>query len=124
MKLIFYFLLKPYFNRLKLGEGGLVVFNLFQSIYAYREPKIVAAEFFISLLVICLLYGYNDYIDRYADLHNTKKDQSFVNNLIRNDRAFIFFNCFFSLVSILLIWLFEGPSKLFILLALFLINYL
>jgi len=118
-KFIFY----PYFNRVKLGEGGLVVFNIFYSLYAHKELKIVVFETLISFFVMCLLYGLNDYVDRNHDISNPKKDVAFSKLIIQHENGFFIANTLFTILTIFLVSLFLDPLKSIAIILVFAINY-
>lgn len=118
------FIFKPFTDRVKLGEGGLVVFNALHSAWASKSVLITIKESILSLLVITVLYGFNDYIDRAADLKNPKKDQSFVQAINTNPFLFLSLNLALSLLGLILVYLLLGSDKGLVLLALFIVNVL
>jgi 4-hydroxybenzoate polyprenyltransferase len=118
------FILKPYFNRVKLGEGGLVVFNLFHSIYAHNNLSVIITEVVLSFFVMCALYGFNDYTDRQKDGHNEKKDRNFIYTILQNEKLFIWLNLLLTITTILAALFFFTSSKMMVLLALYTINFL
>lgn len=118
------FFLLPYFNRLKLGEGGLVVFTLFHSIFAHDNWLLIAQEFSLSFLVLISLYGFNDYKDRRKDLANEKKDKIFVAQIIESEKLFLSINTITTLVCIFGSFFIRGPlGGLFVLLV-YAVNYI
>ena len=113
----------PYFNRVRLGEGGLVVFNLFYSIYAHRDWKMVIIETLVSFIILCLLYGFNDYSDRDYDIINAKKDQNFSRRIIEHSRSFLVFNTLLTTIIIVFVSFAFDPLRLLAVCFVFLINY-
>src|SRR4051812_43000035 len=93
-------LLRPFTNRLKLGEGGLVVFNILHSLVTQKNIQTKVAEALISLFVMSVLYGYNDYVDCEKDRLNPKKDQIFLTLICDNKRTFIFLIIFIQFLTL------------------------
>jgi 4-hydroxybenzoate polyprenyltransferase len=122
MQLITKFLIKPYFNRVKLGEGGLVVFNLFHSVYSHHELASVIFELTLSFFVMCLLYGFNDYTDRHYDIQNSKKDKNFTLLIIQNEKLFIRLNLLLTWITLLVWFFFVGHFSALLLLVVYLVN--
>jgi 4-hydroxybenzoate polyprenyltransferase len=116
------FIFKPYFNRVKLGEGGLVVFNLAHSIYAHAEVKPIVIETLISFVTMCALYGFNDYVDRMNDINNEKKDKSFVSSILVNTRLFILVNAGLSILTLSAAYFFLDLTKVGVLVLLYAVN--
>jgi 4-hydroxybenzoate polyprenyltransferase len=121
-KLPFWFTFKPYVNRVKLGEGGLVVFNLFYSVFAHRNFKIIVIEFFLSLMVLSALYAFNDYNDREEDVHNPKKDQQFIASIIQYSHFFLALNIFWTLLTAILASFLLEQYKSGVIVGLYIIN--
>jgi hypothetical protein len=118
------FILKPYINRVRLGEGGLVVFNLFHSIYAHHSPQLIVAEVIISFFVMCALYGFNDYYDRHNDIKNEKKDRRFIYSIIQNELLFIALNVLLTAATALCALVLLGYEKALIVLLVYAVNFL
>lgn len=78
----------PLTTRIKLGEGGLVVFNLSLLLVAFPGPWLAIAGGFHSLLVLTLMYAWNDLYDAAKDRRDPKKDQALVCLLLRHRRSF------------------------------------
>ncbi|MFN8321322.1 MAG: UbiA family prenyltransferase [Chitinophagales bacterium] len=117
------FVLKPYFNRVRLGEGGLVVFNLFHSIYAHRAPTQIITEVTLAFLVMCALYGYNDFTDRQRDGLNEKKDKNFVISILQHPKFFLGVNLFLTIITLFMALLFFGTTKMKVLTLLYTVNF-
>ncbi len=117
------FLFKPYTNRLKLGEGGLLFLNVFHSCVYYKDIFLILLNISISLFAICLLYGYNDFVDRAKDIHNPKKNQDFVHLINTYPKLFLWINGSLSVAILLLAYHFFGVLELSVLVGLFLINF-
>lgn len=79
---VFNLLVRPFSNRLRLGEGGLVIFNFVHSVASHAPLAAIFIETLISFLVLCVLYGYNDYIDAEKDLLNPKKNKAFIESIL------------------------------------------
>ena len=116
-------LIKPYTNRIKLGEGGLVVFNFTHALIAYNRWQQVIFETALSLLVMCVLYGYNDYIDAEKDKINPKKDTRFINLVLENQPFFAAVLIVVQILSIMLAVVFVSWFSAGALVVLYLLNY-
>jgi 4-hydroxybenzoate polyprenyltransferase len=86
---IFKLLVKPLTNRIKLGEGGLLVLNVTHSVVSRKSFDLIILETFISFLVLCVLYGFNDYTDVEKDKLNPKKAPTFINLALENYHLFL-----------------------------------
>jgi 4-hydroxybenzoate polyprenyltransferase len=117
-------LLRPFTNRLKLGEGGLVVFNILHSLVTQKNIQTKVAEALISLFVMSVLYGYNDYVDCEKDRLNPKKDQIFLTLICDNKRTFIFLIIFIQFLTLFCSWYFLGKLTALLLGILFFTNFL
>jgi 4-hydroxybenzoate polyprenyltransferase len=103
------FILSPFINRLRHGEGGLVLFNALHSASAYPDDwQKVVAETGVALLALLTLYGFNDYVDRERDLTNAKKDQDFTRSIVEGHRHFIRVNLLLALIAIVLAFKVSG----------------
>jgi len=122
-QLIFDFIFKPYFNRVKKGEGGLVVFGVTHSIVSQHGLAAILAESLLCFFTLCVLYGFNDYKDRYHDLSNPKKEQKFVRSIIQHQQRFLLLNTLAAFSTIALALYIFGPEKFYIITALYLVNY-
>src|SRR4051812_20805267 len=119
---LFQFIFKPLVNRAKLGEGGIVVFNITYSVFATHNIKYVLAVFGISLFALCALYGYNDYIDRFIDSHNKKKEQNFVADIVAHHRFYLAVNLVLSILLIVFAWFLIGSYQATAMLLLLAVN--
>ncbi len=124
LKSVIDFITLPYFNRVKLGEGGLVVFNLAHSVYAHRQLQPMAIEFVLSLLTMCALYGFNDYTDRHNDANNKKKNHRFVSSILANETLFISVNTLLAAVTVISAFFFLDTYKAPVLIMVYLTNFL
>ena len=84
----FLLIFKPYTNRIKLGEGGLVVFNITHSLMAEEWSYKVLFSGILSFFVMCALYGFNDFKDAEEDMVNPKKDLGFIELILDNKGLF------------------------------------
>lgn len=115
---------KPYTNRLKLGEGGLVVFNV---VHAFASPITLAVALIqsaISLIVMCLLYGYNDYTDADADKLNPKKDLEFIEIILHHKKTYLYLIVLLQFITIVTCFLVLGWGIALCLAVLYGINFL
>lgn len=117
-------LIKPLTNRVKLGEGGLLVLNVIQLIPQGKPIPLFLLECALSFLVLCVLYGYNDYTDAEHDRINPKKELSFVELILANRPLFYHLIVFVQLATIMLYFIFKGWQIAFCLVLLYLINFL
>jgi len=116
------FIFQPYFDRLRLGEGGLVGFNILCLYFSNHSLFEGVYLTLLSLLVLCTLYGYNDYCDRYKDLNNPKKNKVFCQLIIQNSRLYLIQNIILSTVCILFVAYLDSLFTLYIILALYAVN--
>lgn len=117
-------LFNPYINRLKLGEGGLVAMNIAHSIAANKEIKITAIESVISFIVMCVLYGYNDYTDCKKDKLNPKKDIQFISLISENRIFFIRLIVVVQVITVVFTYVFLGWLIGVFLMVLFATNFI
>jgi len=123
LKTVFQFVFKPYFNRVKLGEGGLVIFNLFYSVFSQRNTQVVLTEVLLSFFVLCALYGFNDYNDRVADAKNKKKEIAFIASIIQHERLFFIVNTLLTILTIICAGFFLDHTKMVVVACLYIVNY-
>lgn len=116
------FITLPYYNRILLGEGGLVALNFFRTLFLHHSGLLIATDTVVSLLTMCLLYGFNDFTDRYHDAQNPKKDQHFVRELIDHPSLFIITHCALTISLVVFAYLFFGWAKPAIMIVLLLVN--
>ena len=120
----FLFIYYPLYQRILKGEGGLIIFNISHSWMIHGLEKNFFFESFLSVLIMCLLYGFNDYSDRVYDLSNPKKPQHFIEKISSHATFFIIQNILLSALCILIGFYFLGFTKGLVLLFLFLANML
>jgi 4-hydroxybenzoate polyprenyltransferase len=109
---------------MKLGEGGLVVFNIIHLIIAGNGIASIFIIGMVSLFVMCALYGFNDYNDAEEDKLNPKKDLQFIHLILSNKVLFFYIILSIQLSTILIFYLFQGWQIALFLVVLYLINYL
>jgi len=67
---------KPLINRFQRGEGLLLAVNVSNVLFARPDVATLLAQFFVSTVVLALLYGLNDVYDCRRDLNDPGKDQT------------------------------------------------
>jgi 4-hydroxybenzoate polyprenyltransferase len=102
---------KPLTDRIKLGEGGIAAFNLAHAWIATRDAGITMVVFLLSLLCLTVLYGFNDYVDRYDDKLNPKKDQDFVADIVKHPRLMLTLNITSCVLLLVLTYLVLGTKQ-------------
>lgn len=113
---------QPYFNRLRLGEGGLVLFNLVHLWFAEPSVSSIITLGLVSFLVMCALYGYNDLIDVEIDKINPKKNKRFIALIEQNKTTLaILLLAIFIICNAVLFW-FKGWYGLVSIALLFITN--
>ncbi|MCF8256209.1 MAG: UbiA family prenyltransferase [Flavobacteriales bacterium] len=117
------FIFFPFVHRLRMGEGGLVLFNALHAAFAFPDdPFRVVAETMISLLALMALYGVNDHVDRHRDLGNAKKDAVFTRSVIDHGSLFLGVHVVLSMVAVLLSLLVSGSLQGILLILLLGVN--
>ena len=101
--IVFRFILKPLTDRMKLGEGGIAVFNLTHAWMATHNIVATILCFALSLFCLSVLYGFNDFTDRKNDQHNPKKDQHFVQQILHHPKLMLSVNVLASIALLLLV---------------------
>jgi|GEM_PF-1741597 len=117
-------LIRPFSNRVRLGEGGLIIFNIIHAVASQKSWTLISIETIISFLVLCVLYGYNDYTDAEKDKLNPKKDISFINLISENYRLFLILILVVKISTIIIAWLFLGWIIAACIAVLYVINFL
>lgn len=117
-------LIKPLTNRVKLGEGGLLVLNVIQLIPQGKPIPLFLLECALSFMVLCVLYGYNDYTDAEQDRKNPKKESSFVELILANRALFFYLILLVQATTIILFLMFKGWSIALCLMLLYTTNFL
>ena len=112
----------PFFLRTKVGEGGIVLFNVAHTWFATKNILQTGFSAILSIMMLCVLYGFNDYIDRKRDAQNPKKNQQFVALINEFHKQFLLLNLFLSSLLLLCVFLFIGNAQAFYLLFLLAIN--
>ncbi len=121
---VFKFLFFPLYHRLLKGEGGLILFNVIHAYFLFNFSNAFFLDSAISAIVMCALYGLNDYKDRQADMLNPKKDTSFVASIIQHKNLFLFANISISILPILLSLVWFSYEKSVLILLLLIVNWL
>ncbi|MCW5906378.1 MAG: UbiA family prenyltransferase [Chitinophagales bacterium] len=116
------FVFNPLLLRLQLGEGGITLFNTVHCWLATHNPLLTTGCTALSLLTLCALYGFNDYIDRHRDAQNPKKHQPFVALINEHNKAFLITNALLSAALVLTALAFYGTTQAASLLLLLGIN--
>jgi 4-hydroxybenzoate polyprenyltransferase len=122
--ILFKLLVKPFTNRVKLGEGGLLLLNFTHSVACHRQYKLVMIETLLSFLVLCILYGYNDYTDAEKDKSNPKKDHAFINMILENHRLFVAFIITIQILTLAVAMVFLGRQIAVYIAILYGVNFL
>lgn len=112
----------PFYLRIRLGEGGITLFNVTHTWFATHNFVQTIIVLIISILVLCALYSFNDYWDRKADMLNPKKDQKFVLLINQNSNVFLFINFILKTVLLIAVYLTWGYWQLIFLFLLFVVN--
>lgn len=118
------FITKPYMYRIKKMEGGLLLFALSYSWLTKESLVIFWLNLLLSSITYFCLYAYNDFIDRYDDLSNPKKDRAFVQQLIKHPTIFNASYTTLILVLAAISYIFFGPYKLLVFFLVILTNTL
>ena len=87
---------QPLVERVKKGEGGLILFNVLLSVFFYRNLSMVVLQSLLAILSMSMLYGFNDYVDRNADLVNPKKNPTLTKRIGQHHLYFILLNLLIS----------------------------
>lgn len=114
----------PLVRRLKQGEGVLLAINASIILYASAPLPTMGAQLLISLLVLALLYSYNDLHDCYLDRKNPKKDQELVSLLIAHRPRFYRVLALQAAITLLLAILFIGTTSVQAIISILLMNAL
>ncbi len=120
----FLLIFKPYTNRIKLGEGGLVVFNITHSLMAEEWSYKVLFSGILSFFVMCALYGFNDFKDAEEDMVNPKKDLGFIELILDNKGLFFVILSFIQILTIIASYFYFGIEISLFLISLYFTNYL
>lgn len=78
----------PLHNRLRRGEGGLLLVNASLALKGYPIGEAFGLAV-ISLICLLALYLFNDVVDARADQHNPKKDRFLADSYAHNRRTFL-----------------------------------
>ena len=114
----------PLIRRLTQGEGVLLAINASIILYASAPLLTMGAQFLISLLVLALLYSYNDLHDCHLDRKNPKKDQELVSLLIAHRPRFYRVLALQAAITLLLAILFIGTTSVQAIISILLMNAL
>jgi len=118
LRLAFY----PLILRIKLGEGGIALFNVVHAWFSTHSPVQTTLVAIFSIMTLCVLYGFNDYIDRNRDALNPKKNKQFVALINEFQKEFFLLNLFLSGLLMLGYFLFIGKIQAIYFLLLLVIN--
>ncbi|MBS1619269.1 MAG: UbiA family prenyltransferase [Bacteroidetes bacterium] len=121
---IFSLLVRPFSDRLRLGEGGLIIFNLAHSIASRAPVAAILIETLVSFLVLCVLYGYNDYVDAEKDLLNPKKDKDFIEMILSHRVLFKWLIILVNIATIAAAWVWLRWQTALCIVLLYVINLL
>lgn len=116
------FIFYPFTGRIRLGEGGLLIFNASHAWSATHDAASAVFQSLLSLIVLCALYGFNDYVDREADLKNPKKNAQFSREILEQAPLFLAVNLLLSAAALLCCYLYLGFSHALALFGLFAVN--
>ncbi len=109
-------------TRLRHGEGVLLAINASIILYASAPLLTMGAQFLISILVLALLYSYNDLYDCHLDQKNPKKDQELVSLLIAHRPRFYRVLTLQAAITLLLSILFAGSTSIKAIVSVLLMN--
>jgi len=118
----FEFITRPLYHRIRLGEGGIIIFNLAHAWYATQSVSQTTIQTLISTLVLCALYGYNDFTDREADMNNPKKDSAFCKDIYEHASIFLTVNIVLSTAAFILCLVLIGKFQAVAVASLFAVN--
>lgn len=107
---------------MKIGEGGIAVFNLTHAWMATHDIVATFLCFALSLFCLSVLYGFNDFTDRKNDQHNPKKDQHFVQQILNQPKLMLSVNLTASMALLLFVYFQFGALQGIYALLLLLIN--
>jgi 4-hydroxybenzoate polyprenyltransferase len=93
---------QPLVERLKIREGGLIFFNITLSIFFYKNGYMVLMQSALAVLCMSALYGFNDYVDRAADLINPKKNKQLSLTITQHPVFFLIVNITLSITCVIL----------------------
>lgn len=122
IEFILKYLFSSYFNRLKLGEGGLVVFSFIHIFLSYNNGGIILLECLMSFATMSMMYLYNDFVDKKQDVINPKKNQQTVRMLIEYPKVFYVIQSVVLILILLLSYFLFNEIKVLLILSLLLIN--
>jgi 4-hydroxybenzoate polyprenyltransferase len=74
-------------HRLRQGEGALLAINLSLIVVHGAPLQRALAQALISVLVLGLMYAFNDFYDAPSDAHNPKKDRALIAAYLLHRRA-------------------------------------
>lgn len=124
LQIITCFLFQPLTERIKIKEGGLILFNVALSIFSCKIWYMVLFHTGLAIFCMSALYGFNDYTDRVADLKNPKKNHRLAQKINQYPLLFLTINAFVSLVCIIFAALLTEGKQGIIALLLFGVNIL
>lgn len=114
----------PLTSRIAKGEGGLVLFNILHAYSVYSLSTLFWIDSLISVLAMCALYNLNDFRDRHIDVINPKKNKNFINEILQQEKLYIYTNIIVSITAIALSLMFFSVEKATLMTLLIIVNWL
>jgi len=102
-------MIRPFWQRIRLGEGGLVGMATWAAAWGSRSPVTTTYVFVLTTLLLVSLYLYNDVSDRQIDAHNPKKIAQHREPLLQHPRLFLFLAIALHVAVCLIAWQLLGP---------------
>lgn len=103
-------LLGPMWERIRLGEGGLLIINGATSLAAFPDRRAQAVAIGLSLVLLASMYAVNDLLDAEADRADPKKNQHLVEVLVARRRTVAACLALLHLGTPVAIWALLGPT--------------
>jgi 4-hydroxybenzoate polyprenyltransferase len=100
---------RPLWQRLRLGEGGLIGMATWAAACESRDPFTTAAVLVATTLLLAAIYLFNDVSDRWIDAHNPKKHAAHREALVRQPRLFLCIAVAMHLAIAAFAWRLLGP---------------
>lgn len=114
----------PLTSRIAKGEGGLILFNSIHAYFVFSLTTLFWLDSLISVVAMCALYNLNDFRDRNIDALNPKKNKDFINEILNQEKLYIFTNIILSTTAIALSFVFFTNEKTILMTLLITINWL
>lgn len=112
----------PLTHRFSRGEGQLLAVNASIGLWAFSDVSTLLAQGLISLVVLVLLYLFNDVHDCRHDLHDQAKNRAFVEFCVLHRGRLYTALAAMKLCTFALAWLLLGAHSASAVAAIFLIN--